>query len=709
MIDSEGGLISVKRYVRSLFLALLLAASMCGWAHAEEADPVPDVDAMEDQCQIFQTGTLSGPQTIPGTEAHAGTWESELEARALAEWEKGWAAIRNEPLSQETVYYFDVSDLGIKYPGKEASEEARQAYEAFRTVMSRLVNDHPGKMFYADGWWLKSKSDEDPWYGAYSQGCWELKYIALRYLEFGGLTGVEAEGLFNAALEEAMAQVAGVSDPLERILILHDYLVSHTSYNYERAHNQPAPSNRIYGAYGALVDGDAVCHGYTLAYKALLNKAGIESLFVGSDRVDGIGHAWNLVELDGEYYHIDATWNDKAEGNSRYTYFLLSDETFKEIHKPYNSWSAPLPEANSKKYEAGWFFNGAKSIIYRRQGRYYAVKSHKEVFTSDSLASQGTDVNTLGRELHIDPSCGCVWDDGYLYYVYWDTARQKTLMAFHLDSGHMIQADRFDSGGASRIGLRLQDGAIVLTDPDTKGWPQLASILLLPSQAEAVPVVKGWSNQFPLYYHNGLFYAVNTLMNGAYIGKFTVTASPTLGGQGENPDTLDRNLQIDVYHGVIWLGGYLYYMGWTSSGPEVLMAFQLDTGRIIQLGQFEDPREAWFGLRYDGEADRIAAYRGEEELISVPALPANAGSGITAFDGGSTALAQVSQGQTLWTARYQDGRMLDVRQEDLVPPDGHWAFGTPQLDALAIPLSQGSQRVRVFLVDDRWMPVCPAA
>lgn len=698
-----------------LCLILTLAALLCVPAYAAGDDPVPEPDG-EAQNEIFQCGASSGPQTLPGASAIAEEpWEAELETRLISAWESGWNAIKDTPLSEQQVYYFDVSDLNIYYPGSGADETVRQPYTVFQTALSRVVNDNPETLFYSGGWGFESKSDTDKWFGPYDavRSCWLIKYIALRYQEFGGLTGAEAEERFQAAMADAVAQASGAASRVEQLLILHDSLIARVNYNYEVAHDLPAPTMRIYGAYGALVDGNAVCNGYTLAFQALLNRLEIPNAYVVSDPVENMTHAWNLAEIDGDWYHIDTTWDDGAEGSCHYKYFLLSDETFQEIHNPYNSWSAPLPPAVSKRYESGWFFNGAKSSVYRWQGAYYTVRSSKEVFTSGTLHAQGTNQNSLGRDLHILPGGSCVWDNGCLYYIYWNNSSRKTLMAYHLDSSHYIQAGAFDSGGASSIGLRLEDGRITPIDYGSKGRPALGpGTPLLPPQAleGAEPVAEGWNDHFPVYYRGGRFYTVNTEMDGIYTKKLTVTASNTLGAQGTNPDGQDRNLQLRPYYGILWLGGYLYYIDWGDSELETLMAFQLDTGRIIQIGQFDKGEDSWFGIRYDEGEKRVTAYRGQEDLASFPVLPEDAPSGITVFDDGAAALAQASAGQMLWTASYTaGGRMAQVRQETLVQPDTYWYFGTLLLDGVVVPLRQGSDRVRVFLLDARCAPVCPAA
>ena len=52
-----------------------------------------------------------------------------------------------------------------------------------------------------------------------------------------------------------------------------------------------------------------VCQGYALLALKMLRELGIETLYVVGEVNTG-PHAWNLVKVDGEWYHLDTTWND---------------------------------------------------------------------------------------------------------------------------------------------------------------------------------------------------------------------------------------------------------------------------------------------------------------------------------------------------------------------------------------------------------------
>ncbi len=96
-------------------------------------------------------------------------------------------------------------------------------------------------------------------------------------------------------------------------------------------------------AYGALVDGNAACEGYSKAAKLLLDRAGIENALVSGESDNGEqsgAHMWNVVNIGGKFYHLDCTWDDPVSddevGLVMYAYFNLSDKMISETHSNFS-------------------------------------------------------------------------------------------------------------------------------------------------------------------------------------------------------------------------------------------------------------------------------------------------------------------------------------------------------------------------------------
>ena len=96
---------------------------------------------------------------------------------------------------------------------------------------------------------------------------------------------------FTAAADAVLAKVDAAAPPAVVALRVQDALAQRVTYDY------PALTNKDYlphTAYGALVNGKAVCDGYAKAYAYLLGRCGITASVVVSTPFN---HAWNLVRL----------------------------------------------------------------------------------------------------------------------------------------------------------------------------------------------------------------------------------------------------------------------------------------------------------------------------------------------------------------------------------------------------------------------------
>ncbi|WP_061314717.1 transglutaminase domain-containing protein [Clostridium botulinum] len=126
------------------------------------------------------------------------------------------------------------------------------------------------------------------------------------------------------------------STDLEIEYAIHDYITQNCTYDKDNYDKKTVP-NISHTSYGALINQIAVCDGYSKATMLLLNEYGIEAGIVTND-----SHAWNYVNIDGNYYQIDLTWDDPTPETNKITYknFNCSDNVMRKIHP----WTSTIPE-----------------------------------------------------------------------------------------------------------------------------------------------------------------------------------------------------------------------------------------------------------------------------------------------------------------------------------------------------------------------------
>ena len=105
--------------------------------------------------------------------------------------------------------------------------------------------------------------------------------------------------------------------------VYYRWLCEHCAYDHQNADNEDSISHI---AYAALINGRAVCDGYTGAYNLFLKLEGIDCYALANDT-----HIWTVATLDGVEYHIDTTWGDQI-GYVDMRYFAMTPEQSARVH-----------------------------------------------------------------------------------------------------------------------------------------------------------------------------------------------------------------------------------------------------------------------------------------------------------------------------------------------------------------------------------------
>lgn len=152
-------------------------------------------------------------------------------------------------------------------------------------------------------------------------------------------------------VEEIKILVEGKTE-YEAELIIHNYIVQNCLYTIE--------TTNCNNLYGCLIEGKANCEGYSSAFMYLLRQVGIEATqVIGEINYNNeiIGHSWNLVKIDGEYYYTDVCWND-LENTPEYEnigyHYAFFNITYKEMENHRDTsknieYLGTIPEATATK------------------------------------------------------------------------------------------------------------------------------------------------------------------------------------------------------------------------------------------------------------------------------------------------------------------------------------------------------------------------
>ncbi|MCP2369790.1 hypothetical protein BJ978_000466 [Agromyces terreus] len=150
------------------------------------------------------------------------------------------------------------------------------------------------------------------------------------------LRTAEAQQLQTELAAKVAEVVASVVDEgqtdADKVVALNDWLTENAEYDHralaarDANGGQIAPNDRYaWRADGVLLQGLGVCASYADAFHALAGEAGVESVVVTGDVLEGGRHAWNKVQVDGTWRAVDVTWNDAPEANE---FLMITDAEF---------------------------------------------------------------------------------------------------------------------------------------------------------------------------------------------------------------------------------------------------------------------------------------------------------------------------------------------------------------------------------------------
>ncbi|MGN0658536.1 MAG: transglutaminase domain-containing protein [Emergencia sp.] len=132
----------------------------------------------------------------------------------------------------------------------------------------------------------------------------------------------------------------------EKEKAVYDWLIGYTAYSEGSLAPISSGGEYSHEPYGVFKYHEAICVGNATTMKLFLDMLGIENQIIHSTEQGE--HAWNLVKLDGEWYHCDVTFDGGSGGVPAYTYFNVPDSVKDDGSYPWNH--EVIPAADGTKY-----------------------------------------------------------------------------------------------------------------------------------------------------------------------------------------------------------------------------------------------------------------------------------------------------------------------------------------------------------------------
>ena len=136
----------------------------------------------------------------------------------------------------------------------------------------------------------------------------------------------------NLKMQAIAKNIAGISN-YGKALGVHDWFVKNIKYDHAGL-EQVIRSPGMFSAAGPITCSKAVCEGISKLACYIMREKGIDAAVITGRGCDGVPHAWNMLEVDGEYKYADITYDIGLSGYGRIQrkYFLISREELLRDH-----------------------------------------------------------------------------------------------------------------------------------------------------------------------------------------------------------------------------------------------------------------------------------------------------------------------------------------------------------------------------------------
>ena len=345
-----------KRLLAALLSAVLLTTGILPASAAETDDaPEQEIVIQDDEAAFEEYPTTPDLEPEESAESDTETVQSidvgETDAAVQTETEYAVNPLYRDAVSESDLLEPQDEPFSARWSARSAVEGI-DTYTEDETVIAGLIRDamsnHTGTLVFMA---VTPEFNKDTWFSYVKQ--WvslameetdspiEGDYIRWNYAGFSGKMSYhttdegKCKGTYTLTFtyyttSEQEAELADRVDDLldsfefsesssdfTKIQTIYDYVCRHVTYDNENLNDDSYKLK--FTAYAALINGTAVCQGYSSLIYRMAKQEGIDARIIASTT-----HGWNIVRMDGLYYYLDATWDSKTPDSWRY--FLCGEQ-----------------------------------------------------------------------------------------------------------------------------------------------------------------------------------------------------------------------------------------------------------------------------------------------------------------------------------------------------------------------------------------------
>ena len=287
----------------------------------------------------------------------------------------------NASLAENTKGINRKKEIESTFYYNQLTEEQQKAYETLRNglmdrntsimledcdsdallrIWEAVLMDHP-EIFWVNEFSYQKYMDDSVSCEVLPGYCYTLEEIKERQAKIEEFT------------DEFINGISSRESDYNKILYTYETIIHHTDYDLNAMNNQHIDS--------VILGKASVCAGYAKTTKYLLNKLGVECVYVVGDVVteNGGAHAWTIVTCEGDTYFVDTTWGDPVyneivESGSdiylpeiSYDYLCCNEEHLFKTHEMNADFE--MPSCTSLEWN-----------YYVVNGRYFTEYNSDEIF-----------------------------------------------------------------------------------------------------------------------------------------------------------------------------------------------------------------------------------------------------------------------------------------------------------------------------------------